>query len=110
MEDIKLKAAEKVKDTEVEEKSSSVRSEGTDNNSKPKSSNMKSATVDKDLDVFLLGDLEDSDDGPGTICIVFNFFIMQSLFIQADFILFNSSPFVCTISSCLSQLSDFISF
>lgn len=64
MEDIKLKEAEKVKDTEVEEKSSSVRSEGIDNISKPKSSNLKSATVDKDLDVFLLGDLEDSDDGP----------------------------------------------
>lgn len=73
MEDIKLKEAEKVKDTEVEEKSSCVRSEGIDNISKPKSSNLKSATVDKDLDVFLLGDLEDSDDGPGTICLLFNF-------------------------------------
>ncbi|KAH6828269.1 hypothetical protein C2S53_014207 [Perilla frutescens var. hirtella] len=64
MEDVKLKATEKVKDTEVEETSSSVRSERADEISKPKSSNQNSAFVDKDLDIFLLGDLEDSDDDP----------------------------------------------
>lgn len=71
MEDVKLKAAENVTNTAVEGTSSSLRSERTDDISKSKSNTQKSATVDKDLDVFLLGDLEDSDDGPGTICLPF---------------------------------------
>ncbi|XP_057791750.1 uncharacterized protein LOC131008734 [Salvia miltiorrhiza] len=64
MEVVKLKAAENVTDAEVEGTSSSVRSERADEILKPKSNTQKSASADKDLDVFLLGDLEDSDDGP----------------------------------------------
>ncbi|KAI3463841.1 hypothetical protein Pfo_020504 [Paulownia fortunei] len=64
MEDVKLKEAEKVKDTEVKEISSGVRSEKADEISKPRNNNVKSAASEQDLDVFLLGDLEDSDDGP----------------------------------------------
>ncbi|XP_042032085.1 uncharacterized protein LOC121778747 [Salvia splendens] len=65
MEVVKLKAAENVTDAEVEGTSSSVRSERADEMSKPKSSAQKSASIDKDLDVFLLGDLDDNDDdGP----------------------------------------------
>ncbi|KAG6390052.1 hypothetical protein SASPL_151530 [Salvia splendens] len=61
----KLKAAENVTDADVEGTSSSVRSERADEISNPKSSAQKSASIDKDLDVFLLGDLDDSDDdGP----------------------------------------------
>lgn len=66
-EDVKLKSAENVKDTEVKEISSGGRSEKADETSKPKSNNAKSAAAEQDLDVFLLGDLEDSDDGPGTL-------------------------------------------
>ncbi|PIN06284.1 hypothetical protein CDL12_21163 [Handroanthus impetiginosus] len=63
MEDVKLKATEKAKDTEVKETSSGVKSEKADETSKPKSNNVKPAASEQDLDVFLLGDLED-DDGP----------------------------------------------
>ncbi|KAL3824706.1 hypothetical protein ACJIZ3_020735 [Penstemon smallii] len=65
MEDIKLKSAEKVKDTEVKEISSGETSSKTaDETSKLKINNAKSAATEQDLDVFLLGDLGDSDDGP----------------------------------------------
>ncbi|XP_073316891.1 uncharacterized protein [Primulina huaijiensis] len=61
LEDLKLKSEEKAKDTEVKEVSSdgtsSKKGEGI---SKPNSN--KSSTSEQDLDVFLLGDLEDSDD------------------------------------------------
>lgn len=73
MEDVKLKAAEHVTDAEVEETSSSVRSERAYEISKSKSNTQKSASIDKDLDVFLLGDLEDIDDGSGTICLALVF-------------------------------------
>ncbi|XP_075491707.1 uncharacterized protein LOC142529899 [Primulina tabacum] len=63
LEDLKLKSEEKAKDTEVKEVSSdgtsSKKGEGI---SKPNSN--KSSTSEQDLDVFLLGDLEDSDNGP----------------------------------------------
>lgn len=84
MEDVKLKAAENVIDAEVEETSSSVRSERADEISKSKSNTQKSATVNKDLDVFLLGDFEDSDDGPGMICLALIFCYNAILIIQAD--------------------------
>ncbi|KAG8379350.1 hypothetical protein BUALT_Bualt07G0079200 [Buddleja alternifolia] len=67
MEDFKLKAAEKVKDTEVKEISSGTSSEKADEISKPQSNDLKSEATEKDLDAFLLGDLEDSDDGPGKL-------------------------------------------
>ncbi|KAL0442076.1 UNVERIFIED_CONTAM: hypothetical protein Sradi_0146500 [Sesamum radiatum] len=64
-EDVKLKAEEKVEDTAVKEDSSSEKSSKTaDETSKQKSNNVKSAASEQDLDVFLLGDLEDGDDGP----------------------------------------------
>ncbi|KAK4395802.1 hypothetical protein Sango_1734500 [Sesamum angolense] len=65
-EDVKLKAEEKVEDTAVKEDSSSSEksSKTADETSKQKSNNVKSATSEQDLDVFLLGDLEDGDDGP----------------------------------------------
>lgn len=66
-EDVSLKAAEKIKETEVKESSSSVRSKEANEISKPKENNAKPSSSEQDLDVFLLGDLEDSDDGPGTL-------------------------------------------
>ncbi|KAL0355316.1 UNVERIFIED_CONTAM: hypothetical protein Sradi_3978500, partial [Sesamum radiatum] len=64
-EDLKLKAEEKVEDIVVKEDSSGEKSsEIADETSKQKSSNVKSAASEQDLDVFLLGDLEDGDDGP----------------------------------------------
>ncbi|KAK6153491.1 hypothetical protein DH2020_013130 [Rehmannia glutinosa] len=63
MEDEKLKAAEKVKDTMEKDIPSGLRSDEADEISKPKNKNVKSAASEQDLDVFLLGDPEDSDDG-----------------------------------------------
>ncbi|KAK4426929.1 hypothetical protein Salat_1461700, partial [Sesamum alatum] len=64
MEDVKSKAAENVKDTGVKEISSAVRSERADEISKPIINNAKSAASEQDLDVFLLGDLDDADEDP----------------------------------------------
>ncbi|XP_073295503.1 uncharacterized protein [Primulina huaijiensis] len=65
LDDLKLKSKEKAKDTEVKEVSSdgtsSKKGEGI---SRQNSNNAKSSTSEQDLDVFLLGDLGDSDDGP----------------------------------------------
>lgn len=64
IEEVKLKAAEDIKDDKV--KTTSVdteKAEGIGKNSRGKSSNSSSA--EQDLDTFLLGDLEDSDGGPG---------------------------------------------
>ncbi|GER41946.1 BSD domain-containing protein [Striga asiatica] len=63
-EDLKLKATEKVKDNEVKEVSSGATPSKTDEGSKQKSSTQKSPVSEQDLDVFLLGDLDDGDDGP----------------------------------------------
>ncbi|XP_011072873.1 uncharacterized protein LOC105157989 [Sesamum indicum] len=64
-EDVKLKAEEKVEDIAVKEDSSDEKSSKTaDETSKQKSNNVRSAASEQDLDVFLLGDLEDGDDGP----------------------------------------------
>ncbi|KAK6153488.1 hypothetical protein DH2020_013127 [Rehmannia glutinosa] len=67
MEDEKLKAAEKVKDTMEKDIPSGLRSDEADEISKPKNKNVKSAASEQDLDVFLLGDPEDSDDGAGCL-------------------------------------------
>ncbi|EYU23640.1 hypothetical protein ABFS82_04G141500 [Erythranthe guttata] len=63
-EDVNLKAAENVKDTEVKGISSSVGTEKEDESSKSKNNKSKSSASEQDLDAFLLGDIEDSDDGP----------------------------------------------
>ncbi|KAB1206760.1 hypothetical protein CJ030_MR7G013493 [Morella rubra] len=63
IEEVKLKAAEDIKDDKV--KTTSVdteKAEGIEKNSRGQSSNSSSA--EQDLDTFLLGDLEDSDGGP----------------------------------------------
>lgn len=68
MEDVKLKTAENIKDNEVKEVSSGeTSSKAADEISKQKTNNMKSEASEQDLDAFLLGDLEDGDDGPGTL-------------------------------------------
>lgn len=68
MDDVKIKTAEKEKDTEVKEVSSGETSSKTaDEITKPKSNNTEKKASDQDLDAFLLGDLEDGDDGPGTL-------------------------------------------
>lgn len=65
MEDEKLKDAEKVKDTEVKEVPSGETSSKTVNEiSKQNNNNLKPKASEQDLDAFLLGDLEDGDDGP----------------------------------------------
>ncbi|GER38599.1 BSD domain-containing protein [Striga asiatica] len=64
-EHLKLKAAEIVKDIEVKEVSSGATpSKTADEGSKQRSSALKSPVSEQDLDVFLLGDMEDGDDGP----------------------------------------------
>ncbi|KAG6404083.1 hypothetical protein SASPL_136322 [Salvia splendens] len=63
--DVKIKTAEKVKDAEVKEVSSGETSSKTaDETAKPKSNNLEKKASEQDLDAFLLGDLEDGDDGP----------------------------------------------
>ncbi|XP_057805014.1 uncharacterized protein LOC131020303 [Salvia miltiorrhiza] len=63
--DVKIKTAEKVEDTEVKEVSSGETSSKTaDEITKPKSNNTEKKASEQDLDAFLLGDLEDGDDGP----------------------------------------------
>lgn len=71
MEDVKLKAAEKIKDSELKEVSSDQTSTRTADEISKQKSNVKSAASEKDLDAFLLGDIEDGDDGPGTLRPVF---------------------------------------
>lgn len=68
MDDVKNKTAEKVKDTEVKKVSSGVTSpEKADEITKPKSNNTEKKAYEQDLDAFLLGDLEDGDDGQGKL-------------------------------------------
>ncbi|KAH6797255.1 hypothetical protein C2S52_021809 [Perilla frutescens var. hirtella] len=66
MDDLKNKTAEKVNITEVKEVLSGETSSKTvDEVTKPKSNDTKPKASEQDLDAFLLGDLEDGDDGPG---------------------------------------------
>ncbi|KAL8492395.1 hypothetical protein ACS0TY_023839 [Phlomoides rotata] len=65
MEDVKLKDAEKVKDTDMKEvPTGETSSKIVDEISKQNNNNLKSKASEQDLDAFLLGDLEDGDDGP----------------------------------------------
>lgn len=68
MDDVKIKTAEKVNDTDVKEVSSGETSSKTsvDEVTKPNSNKTKKPS-EQDLDAFLLGDIEDGDDGPGTL-------------------------------------------
>lgn len=67
MDDLKTKAAEKVKETEMQQVSAGeTSSKTTDESTKPKSKDTKPKASEQDLDAFLLGDIEDGDDGPGT--------------------------------------------
>ncbi|KAL2462048.1 BSD domain-containing protein [Abeliophyllum distichum] len=65
MEELKLKSVEKVKEADgTEITSGGTSSKAAVEVSNQKSNNAKSSASEQDLDVFLLGDLEDSDDGP----------------------------------------------
>ncbi|CAA2971292.1 Hypothetical predicted protein [Olea europaea subsp. europaea] len=65
MEEVKLKSSEKEKNADRKEiASGGTSSEAVLEVSNQKSNNAKSPASEQDLDVFLLGDLEDSDDGP----------------------------------------------
>lgn len=76
MEEVQLRAAAKQNvDTEVEQRAvtgGTGKAEATGKNAKSKSSN--SSSTEQDLDTFLLGDLEDSDEAPGIllkVCLAF---------------------------------------
>ncbi|CAA2968935.1 uncharacterized protein LOC111401889 [Olea europaea var. sylvestris] len=65
MDEVKLKSAEKVKEAEGKEITlGETSSKATVEVSNQKSNNSKSSASELDLDIFLLGDLEDSDNGP----------------------------------------------
>jgi hypothetical protein len=64
MEELKLKAADQIKDAK-QTSGENEKAEGMEKNSKGKTSNSSSA--EQDLDKFLLGDLEDSDGGAGIL-------------------------------------------
>lgn len=73
MEDVKQKHAEKIKDSEVKEISSGATSpKMAVDDSNQKNSKAKSSASEQDLDVFLLGDLEESDNGPGILQALLN--------------------------------------
>ena len=65
MEELKVKEAEQKKDDNTKQTSAggTEQEEGTEKNLKSQTS--KSSSAEQDLDTFLLGDLEDSDGGPG---------------------------------------------
>lgn len=68
-EDAKRRAAEEVKDDmkSLEDRTiSKPETEGT----VQKTKGVSSAATEQDLDVFLLGDLGDSDDGPGILFVL----------------------------------------
>ena len=63
MDEIKLNPAEQVRDDKIKERSTgqTTKTEVEGMNQKSKTS----STTEQDLDVFLLGDLGDSDEDPG---------------------------------------------
>lgn len=76
MEEVQLRAsAEKNEDTKVEQAAvtggTGKEAEASGKNVKSRSS--KSPSNEQDLDTFLLGDLEDSDEGPGILLSLFRF-------------------------------------
>lgn len=80
MDEVKLKSAEKVKEAEGKEITlGETSSKATVEVSNQKSNNSKSSASELDLDRFLLGDLEDSDNGPGTLKTLVNALIKVDL-------------------------------
>lgn len=70
MEDMKLKAEKQTVDDTVKPESISRDSSKTDITEKNLTNRTSAASsTEQDLDTFLLGDLEDSDDGPGILLI-----------------------------------------
>lgn len=67
MEDAEHKAAEKQSNTEAQNVPSGETPRIANDSLKQKNSNVKAAASDQELDVFLLGDLEDGDDGPDDV-------------------------------------------
>lgn len=73
MEDAKQKSSEGVKDDVAKEISTAGAVSKTQVAGKnPKSKSPTSSATEQDLDVFLLGDLGDSDDGPGMLLLHVN--------------------------------------
>lgn len=67
MEDMKLKSVEQVKDEKAKEPTEvGIISKEEVQEVNQKSKTVTSSSAEQDLDVFLLGDPGDSDDGPGT--------------------------------------------
>lgn len=68
MEDVKLKSTEQVKEDnekEIPKVGTTVKAEAKETKKQSKTST--SSPSEQDLDVFLLGDLGDSDEGPGIL-------------------------------------------
>jgi len=88
MEEVQLRAsAEKNEETKVEQTpvtEGTGKAETTGKNVKSRSS--KSPSNEQDLDTFLLGDLEDSDEGPGILLSLFiSDFVTQSIHSSGTF-------------------------
>ena len=80
MEEIKLKEAEQKNEDDTKQTSvvgGNDKEEGTEKNLSSKSS-----SAEHDLDTFLLGDLEDSDGGPGIQPILLSCYLWSSSRIQ----------------------------
>lgn len=74
MEEVKLKEAEKLKDDNVKQTPTVGGADQSEKIEKTlKGSTSKSPSAEQDLDTFLLGDLEDSDGGPGMFVFHFTF-------------------------------------
>ena len=86
MEELKLKAAEDIKDDKAKQASEeNEKAEGVEKSLKGQTSN---ASAEQDLDKFLLGDLEDSDGGGG-ILPCWHVVMLNSLNCNLEF------PFIC---------------
>lgn len=74
MDDVMLKSAKQAEDGKMEPVNAEITSTSQEKTNAPTSSSSyqekknapTSSSSDQDLDVFLLGDLGDSDEGPGT--------------------------------------------
>lgn len=87
MEESKRKSATEaqndVKDRSTAATISKTEAEGVSQKSK----SVSSSATEQDLDVFLLGDLGDSDDGPGIPLIVINFYVVVIVKINDSWII-----------------------
>lgn len=79
MEEVKLREAEQKKDDTLKQTSVVERTDKEEEKDKNhRSSTSKSSSAEQDLDTFLLGDLEDSDGGPGIKLILLAFYLWPS--------------------------------